>query len=145
MSAESRNENLRVFAHGKDDSDHVLVCTDRAARGVDFDAAPVDHVVLFDFPKDPAEYVRRVGRTARAGRNGASTVFAYGWQLPIAKEIMGSKLDSFTVAADEIDGDEEFRGGVQGRQERHRSSKQGQEQMIKGNIQGGRLWNSKKG
>jgi ATP-dependent RNA helicase DDX18/HAS1 len=145
MSAESRNENLRVFAHGKDDSDHVLVCTDRAARGVDFDAAPVDHVVLFDFPKDPAEYVRRVGRTARAGRNGASTVFAYGWQLPIAKEIMGSKLDSFTVAADEIDGDEEFRGGVQGRRERHRSSKQGQEQMIKGNIQGGRLWNSKKG
>jgi ATP-dependent RNA helicase DDX18/HAS1 len=145
MSAESRNENLQVFAHGKDDSDHVLVCTDRAARGVDFDAAPVDHVVLFDFPKDPAEYVRRVGRTARAGRNGASTVFAYGWQLPIAKEIMGSKLDSFTVAADEIDGDEEFRGGVQGRRERHRSSKQGQEQVIKGNIQGGRLWNNRKG
>jgi ATP-dependent RNA helicase DDX18/HAS1 len=145
MSVESRNENLQVFSQGKDDSDHVLVCTDRAARGVDFDAAPVDHVVLFDFPKDPAEYVRRVGRTARAGRNGASTVFAYGWQLPIAKEIMGSKLESFTVAADEIDGDEEFRGGVQGRRERHRSSKQGQEQMIKGNIQGGRLWNSKKG
>ena len=53
---------------------------DRAARGVDFESNPVDHVVLFDFPKDPAEYVRRVGRTARAGRAGASTVLAYGWR-----------------------------------------------------------------
>lgn len=155
MSAESRNENLQVFAHGKgrgkddgvEDSDHVLVCTDRAARGVDFDAAPVDHVVLFDFPKDPAEYVRRVGRTARAGRNGASTVFAYGWQLPIAREIMGSKLESFTVASDEMDGDdnEEFRGGVEGRRKKQRKPKQTREQMIKGNIQGNRLWNGKSG
>lgn len=153
MTAEARNENLRIFAHGArgnddaDDSDHVLVCTDRAARGVDFDAAPVDHVILFDFPKDPAEYVRRVGRTARAGRNGASTVFAYGWQLPIAREIMGSKLESFTVASDEMDGDEdvEFRGGVQGRRKKGRSPKQSREQMIKGNIQGNRLWNGKKG
>ena len=149
MSAESRNKNLQIFAHGKgnamEDTDHVLVCTDRAARGVDFDAAPVDHVVLFDFPKDPAEYVRRVGRTARAGRSGVSTVFAYGWQLPVAREIMGSKLESFTVAADEMDGDDgEFRGGVQGRNKKQRSSRQTQEQLIKGNIQGGRLWNSKK-
>lgn len=154
MSAEARNENLQVFSHGRssrgskdvEDSDHVLVCTDRAARGVDFDAAPVDHVVLFDFPKHPAEYVRRVGRTARAGRNGASTVFAYGWQLPIAREIMGSKLESFRVAADEMEGnDGEFRGGVQGRRKKQRSSKQSREQMIKGNIQGNRLWNGKKG
>ena len=48
-------------------AESVLVCTDRAARGVDFESNPVDHVILFDFPKDPAEYVRRVGRTARAG------------------------------------------------------------------------------
>jgi ATP-dependent RNA helicase DDX18/HAS1 len=70
-------------------AESVLVCTDRAARGVDFESNPVDHVILFDFPKDPAEYVRRVGRTARAGRAGASTVLAYGWQLPIARQIMG--------------------------------------------------------
>jgi ATP-dependent RNA helicase DDX18/HAS1 len=146
MTPESRNENLAVFARGKsvEDADHVLVCTDRAARGVDFDAAPVDHVILFDFPRDPAEYVRRVGRTARAGRTGTSTVFAYGWQLPIAKEIMGSKLESFTVAADEMDdGDGEFSGGVQGRRTQRRS-RLDKNQMIKGNIQGGRMWNDKK-
>ena len=152
MTPEARNENLAVFARGKgtsrgkgvEDADHVLVCTDRAARGVDFDAAPVDHVVLFDFPRDPAEYVRRVGRTARAGRSGTSTVFAYGWQLPIAKEIMGSKLKSFEVAADERDDGDEFRGGAQGRRKEGRLRKD-KDRMIKGNIQGGRLWNDNEG
>eukprot|EP00521_Asterionellopsis_glacialis_P012311 CAMPEP_0195308796 /NCGR_PEP_ID=MMETSP0707-20130614/38412_1 /TAXON_ID=33640 /ORGANISM="Asterionellopsis glacialis, Strain CCMP134" /LENGTH=628 /DNA_ID=CAMNT_0040373083 /DNA_START=96 /DNA_END=1983 /DNA_ORIENTATION=- len=169
MSAEARNRNLHAFSHGnksKDDrdgnrrgnkrgrgdaggADYVLVCTDRAARGVDFDAAPVDHVVLFDFPKDPAEYVRRVGRTARAGRAGTSTVFAYGWQLPIARKIMGSKLDSFTIASNDVDDedDEEYLGGVQGRKNQKKGSrkrKAEKDRVIKGNIEGGRVWKERK-
>jgi ATP-dependent RNA helicase DDX18/HAS1 len=63
MTPDARNEQLDVFARGADgkgDLDYVLVCTDRAARGVDFHAAPVDHVILFDFPSDPADYVRCV-------------------------------------------------------------------------------------
>ena len=167
MKSEARNRNLQLFAHGhgrkendrrgdgrrggrggrqadNDGVEQILVCTDRAARGVDFDAAPVDHVVLFDFPKDPAEYVRRVGRTARAGRKGTSTVFAYGWQLPIARGIMGSKLE-YTVAKNELndggDDDEnyEFRGGAAAR--RRKSGKKKSERMIKGNIESGNLWN----
>lgn len=115
----------------------TAVCTDRAARGVDFEAAPVDHVVLFDFPKDPAEYVRRVGRTARAGREGTSTVFAYGWQLPIARSIMGSKLETFTAGDDdEEEIDEEYTGGVKGRRRKQR----GVDHSIRGNIAGGKLW-----
>lgn len=103
LSPENRLKNLHSFSSssssrevydggstgGRAYAESVLVCTDRASRGVDFESNPVDHVVLFDFPKDPAEYVRRVGRTARAGRTGASTVLAYGWQLPIARQIMG--------------------------------------------------------
>ena len=140
MTPDSRHSALGKFAHGKDDVDYILVCTDRAARGVDFDAAPVDHVVLWDFPKDPAEYVRRVGRTARAGRDGVSTVFCYGWQLPIARKIMGSKLESFTVAIDDMkDGDDEFKGGVQGR----RQVEKEKHDMIGKNIQGGKLWKEK--
>lgn len=140
MTPDSRNAALRKFAHGEDDVDYILVCTDRAARGVDFDAAPVDHVVLWDFPKDPAEYVRRVGRTARAGRDGVSTVFCYGWQLPIARKIMGSKLESFTVAVDDMkDGDDEIKGGVQGRRQLEREK----HAMIGKNIQGGKLWKEK--
>ncbi|KAL6538280.1 DEAD-box ATP-dependent RNA helicase 50 [Orobanche gracilis] len=64
-----------------------LVCTDRASRGMDF--AGVDHVALFDFPRDPSEYVRRVGRTARgAGGKGKAFVFAVGKQVPLARKII---------------------------------------------------------
>jgi ATP-dependent RNA helicase DDX18/HAS1 len=48
-----------------------------------------EHVVLFDFPRDPSEYVRRVGRTARgAGGRGTVSVLVMGRQVPLAREIM---------------------------------------------------------
>lgn len=143
MNPESRRKNLNIFVQGlkeKRNVDHVLVCTDRAARGVDFDSSPVDHVVIFDFPKDPAEYVRRVGRTARAGRVGSSTVFAFAWQLPIARKIMGSKLESFTVASQSVDDDlggEEF---TQKERRQRRQSLAEKDKMIRGNIKSGKLW-----
>lgn len=49
----------------------ILVSTDRASRGLD--SVGVEHVILFDFPRDVSEYVRRVGRTAR-GANGTGLV-----------------------------------------------------------------------
>lgn len=64
-----------------------LVCTDRASRGIDF--ARVDRVVLFDFPRDPSEYVRRVGRTARgAGGEGKAFIFVVGKQVSLAQRII---------------------------------------------------------
>ena len=58
----------------------VLVCTDRASRGLD--SAYVEHVVLFDLPRDPSEYLRRVGRTTRgAAGTGVVTVLALGRQV----------------------------------------------------------------
>ena len=63
-----------------DDQRKVLVCTDRASRGVD--TSYVQHVVLFDFPRDPSEYVRRVGRTARgASGQGVVSVLVLGRQV----------------------------------------------------------------
>jgi superfamily II DNA/RNA helicase len=47
----------------------LMVCTDAAARGLDFGGG-VDAVVLFDFPKDAVEYLHRCGRTGRNGRAG---------------------------------------------------------------------------
>jgi len=161
MNPGTRNKNLAIFAHGllsRDQKEpteengyretkrwqrtkelnHILVCTDRAARGVDFESAPVDHVILFDFPKDPAEYVRRVGRTARAGRAGTSTVFAYGWQLPIARKIMGEKLESFTMAADDDDDDDDDEYTTKQRQ--GKGKKRQKDSIIGGNIADGRLW-----
>lgn len=51
----------------------VLVATDIAARGLDID--DVDIVVNFELPRDPEDYVHRIGRTARAGRKGKAVSF----------------------------------------------------------------------
>ena len=51
----------------------VLVSTDVAARGLDFPA--VTHILQFDPPGEVAEYVQRVGRTARMGRRGVAVLF----------------------------------------------------------------------
>ena len=139
QTSPSKSPNYRKGSRREDDVDYVLICTDRAARGVDFDAAPVDHVVIFDFPKDPAEYVRRVGRTARAGRTGSTTVFAYGWQLPVARKVMGSKLDSFSIAADSLDDDDDYQ---EDRPRRIKRASQ-KESSIKTDIEHGRLWDGK--
>ncbi|WVR03847.1 hypothetical protein IAU60_000844 [Kwoniella sp. DSM 27419] len=50
----------------------VLLCTDVAARGVDF--ADIDVVVQYDAPTDPKSFSHRAGRTARAGRRGKAVV-----------------------------------------------------------------------
>ncbi|EGB11604.1 hypothetical protein AURANDRAFT_1519, partial [Aureococcus anophagefferens] len=52
----------------------VLVATDVAARGLDFDAAKVERVVQLDAPRDAGTYVHRCGRAGRAGNAGSSTL-----------------------------------------------------------------------
>ncbi|CAH8356602.1 unnamed protein product [Eruca vesicaria subsp. sativa] len=88
LAQESRLKNMEEFtsSHPEDHS-LFLVCTDRASRGIDFSG--VDHVVLFDFPRDPSEYVRRVGRTARGARGeGKAFVFVVGKQVALAWRII---------------------------------------------------------
>ncbi|KAL0311571.1 UNVERIFIED_CONTAM: DEAD-box ATP-dependent RNA helicase 50 [Sesamum angustifolium] len=88
LEQESRLANIEAFrSFPPNNISMFLVCTDRASRGIDF--AGVDHVVLFDFPRDPSEYVRRVGRTARgAGGKGKAFVFAVGKQVSLARRII---------------------------------------------------------
>eukprot|EP00889_Picochlorum_renovo_P000435 jgi/Picre1/27465/NNA_000432.t1 len=76
----------------------VLVCTDRASRGVD--SAYVEHVILFDFPREPSEYVRRVGRTARgAGGEGVVTVLVLGRQVKLAQHVSSRNQKGLPVHA----------------------------------------------
>ena len=61
----ARTRALEEFKSGKA---RVLVATDIAARGLDIDSLP--HVVNYELPHVPEDYVHRIGRTARAGRDG---------------------------------------------------------------------------
>jgi ATP-dependent RNA helicase DeaD len=60
-----RDKALKMFNSRKDS---VLVCTDVAARGLHINN--VSHVINYEMPNDPKDYVHRIGRTARAGEEG---------------------------------------------------------------------------
>ena len=64
-SQSQRESALRGFRDGRT---RVLVATDIAARGLDVDA--VSHVINYDVPSAPEDYVHRIGRTGRAGKSG---------------------------------------------------------------------------
>jgi ATP-dependent RNA helicase RhlE len=64
----SQGARTRALSEFKDGSMQVLVATDIAARGIDIDQLP--HVVNYDLPNVPHDYVHRIGRTGRAGATG---------------------------------------------------------------------------
>jgi ATP-dependent RNA helicase RhlE len=65
-----RNQALRSFSEGRF---RVLVATDVAARGID--VAHIAHVINYDLPKVPEDFVHRVGRTGRASAKGVASTF----------------------------------------------------------------------
>ena len=64
----SQSARTRALAEFKSGELQVLVATDIAARGIDIDQLP--HVVNFELPNVPEDYVHRIGRTGRAGADG---------------------------------------------------------------------------
>jgi ATP-dependent RNA helicase RhlE len=64
-SQPQRNKALAAFRDGRAP---ILVATDIAARGIDIDG--ISHVINYEMPNVPDQYVHRIGRTARAGRDG---------------------------------------------------------------------------
>jgi ATP-dependent RNA helicase RhlE len=69
----SQAQRSQAMAGFKQGHYRVLVATDVAARGIDIEA--LSHVVNFDVPKLPDDYIHRVGRTARAGATGEAFTF----------------------------------------------------------------------
>lgn len=65
LEQSERDEAMYAFRAGKVD---ILVATDIVARGIDID--DIQLVINYDVPRDEEDYVHRIGRTARAGRNG---------------------------------------------------------------------------
>ena len=70
-SQNQRNQALRGFQEGYY---RVLVATDIAARGIHVDG--ISHVVNYDLPQVPEDFIHRVGRTGRAGARGTAATFA---------------------------------------------------------------------
>ena len=76
LNSADREANLKEFRRvgtegDADGGSSVLVCTDIASRGLD--VPNVDHVVMFDFPLNPIDYLHRAGRTARGMSSGSKS------------------------------------------------------------------------
>ncbi|MGB0356726.1 MAG: DEAD/DEAH box helicase [Cytophagales bacterium] len=67
LSQSKRGRVVRIFKEGKK---RILVATDVAARGIDIQN--IAHVINYDLPQSPEDYIHRVGRTGRAGASGAA-------------------------------------------------------------------------
>jgi len=72
-SNRTQGQRLQALARFRSGEVRVLVATDIAARGIDVDG--ISHVVNFDFPPQPEDYVHRIGRTGRAAAIGDAVSF----------------------------------------------------------------------
>jgi len=96
-SQAARTRALSDFKQGKV---RVLVATDVASRGLDIDQLP--HVVNFELPNVPEDYVHRIGRTGRAGKEGRAVSLVCKDEYPLLENI--ERLLNQTLAKDVISG-----------------------------------------
>jgi ATP-dependent RNA helicase RhlE len=81
----SQNARVRALEDFKDNKITALVATEVAARGLDIKELP--HVVNYELPNVPEDYVHRIGRTARAGSTGAAISLVSPDEMPYLKDI----------------------------------------------------------
>ncbi|HWU97700.1 MAG TPA: DEAD/DEAH box helicase [Oxalicibacterium sp.] len=81
----SQSARTKALSEFKDGKLQVLVATDIAARGIDIDQLP--HVVNYDLPNVPEDYVHRIGRTGRAGATGEAVSLVCVDELGMLKDI----------------------------------------------------------
>ncbi|RDE07114.1 DEAD/DEAH box helicase [Sphingomonas aracearum] len=81
----SQPQRERALAAFKSGDVPILVATDIAARGID--VSGVSHVVNFELPNVPEQYVHRIGRTARAGNSGIAIAFCAEDERPYLRDI----------------------------------------------------------
>lgn len=83
----SQNRREHAMQNFRDGRIELLVATDVAARGID--VPEVGHVINYDVPQDPLTYFHRIGRTARAGRNGKAITLVSNSEYPDFNRIAG--------------------------------------------------------
>jgi len=94
----SQGARTKALAQFKSGELQVLVATDIAARGLDIDQLP--HVINFDLPDTPEDYVHRIGRTGRAGADGEAISLVTAdsvSQLNDIQQLIGKTIDRVEV------------------------------------------------
>lgn len=100
----SQGARTRALANFKNGAVRVLVATDIAARGIDIDKLP--HVVNFELPNVPEDYVHRIGRTARAGQSGSAVSLVCVDELKLLQgieKLLGAKIEKINLPGYDID------------------------------------------
>ncbi|MDX1455280.1 MAG: DEAD/DEAH box helicase [Gammaproteobacteria bacterium] len=100
----SQNARTRALADFKRGKVRVLVATDIAARGLDIEELP--HVVNFELPNVPEDYVHRIGRTGRAGMEGEAASLVCVDELKLLQDIekvLNAKIPQQVVTGFEVD------------------------------------------
>jgi ATP-dependent RNA helicase RhlE len=90
----SQPQRTKALQRFKDCELQVLVATDIAARGIDIESLP--HVVNYDLPHVPEDYVHRIGRTGRAGESGQAVSLVSGEDRTLFRDIerlIGKTID----------------------------------------------------
>ncbi|CAI5725336.1 unnamed protein product [Peronospora destructor] len=98
----SQNRRLAALGKFKSGRSYILISTDVASRGLDI--PEVDIVMNFDLPRDADDYIHRVGRTARAGRNGQAISLVTQHDIELLQNIeakVGTKMDDYESEAPE--------------------------------------------
>ncbi|MBT8443164.1 MAG: DEAD/DEAH box helicase, partial [Gammaproteobacteria bacterium] len=98
-----QNKRIRMLREFQSGDLPVLIATDVASRGLH--VPDVSHVVNYDLPQDPEDYVHRIGRTARAGAAGDAISFAcetYAFTLPEIEKFIGHSIPMGTIDAADI-------------------------------------------
>jgi ATP-dependent RNA helicase RhlE len=93
----SQGARVRALADFKDNKVTALVATEVAARGLDIKELP--HVVNYELPNVPEDYVHRIGRTARAGGTGSAVSLVAPDETPLLRDIERLLRRSLPVAA----------------------------------------------
>jgi ATP-dependent RNA helicase DeaD len=94
MSQEERDRVMKKLRGGKVD---LLVATDVAARGLDI--SHLTHVVNYDLPSAPKQYVHRIGRVGRAGREGVAITLAEPREHVLLRNIERLTKQKITIAS----------------------------------------------
>ncbi|XP_021573877.1 probable ATP-dependent RNA helicase DDX31 [Carlito syrichta] len=123
MKQEERTAVFQEFSHSKRG---VLLCTDVAARGLDL--PQVTWIVQYNAPSSPAEYIHRIGRTARIGCHGSSLLILAPSEAEYVNSLASHKINVSEIKMEDILSvlmrDDCFKGKRWGNQKSHAAGPQ---------------------